>query len=144
LGICSFALRGIPFLSAFYSKDKIIEERFSGGFGGVFLIFFFVSIILTIMYSFRLVKFIVAEGYDSVYGAVEDSFRMLSPISCLTLGGIFGGCLISWLFLDLRYDNLFFSTKRRILFILFVGLGAGITLGLSLLVGLNFRSLVFK
>jgi NADH-ubiquinone oxidoreductase chain 5 len=91
IGVCSFALGGVPFLSAFYSKDKIIEERYEGGLGVVFLAFLMVSVALTTMYSLRLIKFIAGESYSNVVESLEDRAPMLWPIRCLTLGAIFGG-----------------------------------------------------
>jgi len=130
MGVCSFALGGVPFLSAFYSKDKIIEERFEGGFRVLFLGFLIVSIALTIIYSLRLIKFIVGERYSNILGGLEDKPLVLWPIGCLTLGAIFGGSLIRWLFLDLSYDNLFLSIKTGLLLILFLGLISGLFISL--------------
>jgi len=95
MGICSFALGGVPFLSAFYSKDKIIEESFEQGFGPIFLVFLIISIALTIMYRIRLIKYIVRETYSVNVNAVSDRVQIIWPISVLTLGAIFGGRFIS-------------------------------------------------
>ena len=94
MGICSFALRGVPFLSAFYSKDKIIEESFEQGLGPIFLLFLIVSIALTIMYSIRLIKCITKESYTINLGRIEDRASILWPIRFLTLGAVFGGSFI--------------------------------------------------
>jgi NADH:ubiquinone oxidoreductase subunit 5 (subunit L)/multisubunit Na+/H+ antiporter MnhA subunit len=94
MAVCSFALGGVPFLSAFYSKDKIIEESFRHGLGFVFLLFLILSIFLTIIYRIRLVKFIVGEDYSLNMARVRDSYAMIWPISVLTLGAIFGGSFI--------------------------------------------------
>jgi NADH:ubiquinone oxidoreductase subunit 5 (subunit L)/multisubunit Na+/H+ antiporter MnhA subunit len=167
LGACSFALGGVPFLSAFYSKDKIIEERFEQGLGPLFLIFLIVSIALTIMYSLRLVRFIVGQRYSVNLDRVEDIKPIMWPIRFLTLGAILGGRCISWLFLDLSYDNLFFSVKAGLLFMLSFGLISGLLINfpskrfvgfylrliwflvafstkLPLFFGLNFRGQIWK
>lgn len=94
MGVCSFALGGVPFLSAFYSKDKIIEERFEGGLGILFLVFLIVSIALTIIYRLRLIKFIAGENYTNVIERLRDRASMLWPIRCLVFGAIFGGRFI--------------------------------------------------
>nr|BAT57240.1 NADH dehydrogenase subunit 5 [Fabaeformiscandona kushiroensis] len=133
LGICSFALSGVPFLSAFYSKDKIIEESFEQGLGMIFLLFLMVSIALTMMYSMRLIKFITSENYPVGFSGVKDSVPMMWPISFLTLGAIFGGSFMGWLFLDLSYDNLFLSVKSGLLLMLIFGLMSGLLVNLPAL-----------
>lgn len=130
MAVCSFALGGVPFLSAFYSKDKIIEESFRHGLGFVFLLFLILSIFLTIIYRIRLVKFIVGEDYSLNMARVRDSYAMIWPISVLTLGAIFGGSFIRWFLLDLRYDNLFFSVKASLLLMLSLGLISGLLINL--------------
>jgi NADH-ubiquinone oxidoreductase chain 5 len=131
IGVCSFALGGVPFLSAFYSKDKIIEERFDRGLGILFLAFLFLSVALTMMYRLRLIKFITQERYSNVVEGLEDRSAMLWPIRCLVLGAIFGGRLMRWFFLDLSYDNLFLSMKTGLLIMLFLGATSGLLITLS-------------
>jgi hypothetical protein len=63
-------------------------------------------------------------------GAVSDRVQIIWPISVLTLGAIFGGRFISWLVLDLSYDNLFFSIKLGLLIILAFGLVLGAIINL--------------
>ena len=95
IGICSFALRGIPFLSAFYSKDKTIEESFEQGLGPIFLLFLMISIALTIIYRIRLIKCIVGERYTTNFRNIENRSSIMWSIRVLTLGAIFRGRFIS-------------------------------------------------
>ena len=95
LVVCSLSLGGAPFLSAFYSKDKIIEAALAGNINFVCLLLLSLSILLTIAYSFRLVYFIRMEGFSIRYENNEDSSLMIKPIRVLSFGGIVGGRLIS-------------------------------------------------
>lgn len=92
--ICSLALGGFPFLSAFYSKDKIIEEGFSLGLNLFCLIILFISVALTMIYRFRLVYFITSQSYDINFEFNADNSIITKSIGLLTLGGIVGGSLL--------------------------------------------------
>lgn len=128
LVVCSLALGGRPFLAAFYSKDKIIEEAFRGGYNVFCLVMLFISVLLTIIYRFRLVKFITMERGAMIYNENKDRMLMIKPIIVLTLGGIIGGRVLRWIFLDLRYDNLILSFKRSILLLFILGGVAGVNI----------------
>lgn len=126
--ICSFSLGGFPFLSAFYSKDKIIEERFSSGYNIICLFLLFVSILFTMVYRFRLISYISKERYDMRYEFNSDNTCISCSIGCLTLGGVIGGRLLRWLVFDLPYDNLWSGFKLLILIFLLIGLILGSTI----------------
>lgn len=119
--ICSLSLGGTPFLSAFYSKDKIIEVALEGRVNFVCLFLLFFSILLTIMYRFRLIYYISIERFRINYENNEDSLTMVKPISVLSLGGIIGGRIIRWIILDSGYDNLFMFLKVGIIYMFLSG-----------------------
>lgn len=126
--ICSLSLGGFPFLAAFYSKDKIIEEAFRSGFNPLLLRLLFISVLLTITYSFRLVYYICSRSYEIKYEAISDDKVMVKSILVLTFGGIVGGAFFSWLIFDSHYDNLFISLKSLIILFLVAGLFVGLSL----------------
>jgi NADH:ubiquinone oxidoreductase subunit 5 (subunit L)/multisubunit Na+/H+ antiporter MnhA subunit len=91
LVICSLSLGGFPFLSAFYSKDKIIEEAFGSGFNILCMGLLLISVMFTMLYRFRLVYYIAVENYDIRYELNRDNKGMVAPIAVLSIGGIIGG-----------------------------------------------------
>jgi NADH-ubiquinone oxidoreductase chain 5 len=131
LVICSLSLGGAPFLSAFYSKDKIIEAVMEGGENFLRVVLLRISIMLTIMYRFRLVYYISMERFFLPEENNKDRSLMVKSIAVLYLGWIVGGRFIRWFVLDISYDNLFMFLKVRILYFFFIG---GI-LGLSFKLG---------
>jgi len=94
LAICSLSLGGTPFLSAFYSKDKIIEEAFSRGFNVVCQRLLLLSVALTMAYRFRLFFYIVMRNFTLVREANEDDRMIAGPILVLRAGGIMGGSIL--------------------------------------------------
>jgi NADH:ubiquinone oxidoreductase subunit 5 (subunit L)/multisubunit Na+/H+ antiporter MnhA subunit len=127
LSICSLSLGGFPFLSAFYSKDKIIEEAFARGYNVICLFFLMISVLLTIIYSFRLLFYSCMENYTFRLRSRQDRDLIVKPILVLTVGGVVGGRLLRWLILDLFYDNLFIGLKILILRFCFLGGFLGLT-----------------
>lgn len=123
--VCSFALRGIPFLAAFYSKDKIIEERLVAGRVRIFSLMI-MSIVCTIIYRIRLLFFLRSSEYEIRCYKIRDRSLILKSIFLLTLGGIFGGSLISWSIFSFRYDRVRSLVKRGMLSILFTGRFVGV------------------
>jgi NADH:ubiquinone oxidoreductase subunit 5 (subunit L)/multisubunit Na+/H+ antiporter MnhA subunit len=95
LTICSLSLGGFPFLAAFYSKDKIIEEAFSSGYSPVLLGLLFISIFLTIIYRFRLIYYISSRNYEINYALIEDDETIVKSMVVLTFGGVVGGASFS-------------------------------------------------
>jgi NADH-ubiquinone oxidoreductase chain 5 len=91
LRVCSLSLGGIPFLSAFYSKDKIIEEAFTRGFNIFCLSLLLISVCFTLIYRLRLIFYITSKRYDINYEFNYDSRTITKRIFGLTLGGIVGG-----------------------------------------------------
>lgn len=133
--ICSLSLGGTPFLSAFYSKDKIIEEALNQGFNGVCLTLLMLSVIITIIYSFRLVYYIRIESLRMSYELNHDRRPMCKRMLLLTLGGIIGGRLFRWLLFDGVYDNLRVLLKERVLLIVVRGFVLGVFM--------KFNSIIF-
>jgi NADH:ubiquinone oxidoreductase subunit 5 (subunit L)/multisubunit Na+/H+ antiporter MnhA subunit len=64
LGVSGFALRGIPFLAGFYSKDFILEMASFSYINLVgFVFFFFCFYWLTLCYSFRLFYYVFCGDF---------------------------------------------------------------------------------
>jgi NADH-ubiquinone oxidoreductase chain 5 len=93
--ICSLSLGGFPFLAAFYSKDKIIEEVFGSGYNPLLLRLLFISVFLTIIYRFRLIYYISSRSYEINYASIKDDRTMVKSIMVLTFGGVVGGAFFS-------------------------------------------------
>lgn len=136
--ICSLSLGGFPFLSAFYSKDKIIEEAFGSGYNLFCLTILFFSVLLTIAYRFRLIYYICLERYDIVYENNHDDSTIVKPIGLLTFGGIVGGRALRWLLFDIVYDNLFSEFKIMLIFMFILGLALGLVLKFNSISFLSF------
>nr|AOY34905.1 NADH dehydrogenase subunit 5 [Lethocerus deyrollei] len=121
--ISSLALCGLPFMSGFYSKDSIIETYSMMGGNLFFYLIFYISIGLTVSYSFRLIYYCMSNGtgYYVSQMYVED-FSMIIPMVFLTFMAIFSGSILSWLIFP--YPSLVvipFFTKFLSLFFIILG-----------------------
>nr|APX39830.1 NADH dehydrogenase subunit 5 [Apteropeda ovulum] len=98
LNICNWSLCGFPFMSGFYSKDLIVEFM-SMSILNIFIYFiFYISIGLTVSYSFRLSYYSLTGTFN--YFALnlinEVKGPMLKGMSGLILLVIFSGSSVSW------------------------------------------------
>nr|AFI23494.1 NADH dehydrogenase subunit 5 [Peloridium hammoniorum] len=99
--ISSFSLSAMPFMSGYYSKDLILEFVSMSNYNILVLIFFYISTILTVIYTFRMIYYFLINNVCSIkmfYSNQELDFMSLSifMISCVS---IMGGSFLSWLLL---------------------------------------------
>nr|QVM79199.1 NADH dehydrogenase subunit 5 [Tsivoka simplicicollis] len=103
--ICNFSLCGLPFLSGFYSKDLIVEVMSMSYLNIYIYMIFYVSIGLTVCYSFRLVYYSMTGDFNflNLNGLSESSLIMLKGMSGLILFVVFSGSFLIWLFFPSPY-----------------------------------------
>lgn len=100
--VSNLALRGIPFLAGFYSKDLILELSLLEELNLLSLFILFLSTGLTVAYTFRLIYYIVRRDYVlSGSSNLSDGWGIIVK-SCIGLVSfsVFFGALISWLSMD--------------------------------------------
>ena len=100
--VSNLALRGIPFLAGFYSKDLILELSLIEELNLLRLFILFLSTGLTVAYTFRLIYYIVRRDYVLRGSSnLRDGWGVIIK-SCLGLVrfSVFFGALISWLSMD--------------------------------------------
>nr|YP_009470518.1 NADH dehydrogenase subunit 5 [Centruroides vittatus]AVF96946.1 NADH dehydrogenase subunit 5 [Centruroides vittatus] len=99
--ISSITLMGLPFSSAFYSKDLILETLFLSQINQMILIMTLISFGLTTMYSFRLTLMTLwFNNLGPKTTMISETQKMIIPISTLTLTSIFIGAAMNWILLD--------------------------------------------
>nr|YP_009485663.1 NADH dehydrogenase subunit 5 [Cyclopelta parva]AVZ00798.1 NADH dehydrogenase subunit 5 [Cyclopelta parva] len=121
--ISTLSLCGFPFLSGFYSKDLILEYMSLNEFSLFIYLLFYVSVGLTVSYSFRLIYYLFGDynGLSPISLTGENFFMMLSMMF-LTFMAVFSGSMLSWLilpFVDLFMIPL--ECKLLSLFMIFLG-----------------------
>nr|QAY81997.1 NADH dehydrogenase subunit 5 [Apophylia sp. REN-2018] len=105
LNICNLSLCGLPFMSGFYSKDLVVEFM-SMSYLNIFIYFiFYLSIGLTVSYSFRLTYYSLTGDYNflSLNMMSESAYLMLKGMSGLILFVVFSGSMFSWLIFSTPY-----------------------------------------
>nr|WOR80817.1 NADH dehydrogenase subunit 5 [Trisinuata sp.] len=126
--ISNLSLCGLPFLSGFYSKDLILEV-FSMNYLNLFVyLILYVSIGLTVSYSFRLSYYTLFNSYNfySLNMLNDQSLVMLKGMGGLIVFVIFGGCMLSWLMFPTPYFIcLSFNLKMMVIFFILIGLFLG-------------------
>nr|WVD73155.1 NADH dehydrogenase subunit 5 [Monolepta cavipennis] len=105
LNICNLSLCGLPFMSGFYSKDLVVEVMSMNYLNIYIYMIFFISIGLTVSYSFRLTYYSLTGDYNylTLSGMSETSMIMLKGMSGLILFVIFSGSMFSWLMFSIPY-----------------------------------------
>jgi proton-translocating NADH-quinone oxidoreductase chain L len=112
MSIASLALMGFPFLSGFYSKDRILETAWAYGAPIGYFNFWLTTAaaVCTAAYSWRLLYWVFLSDTNA-YKAVmrhahEADERMLWTFRLLLLGSIFSGYLLKDAFAGLGSDFL--------------------------------------
>nr|QUB07170.1 NADH dehydrogenase subunit 5 [Sagra femorata] len=97
--ICNFSLCGLPFLSGFYSKDLGVEIMSFNYVSFYIYMIFYLSVGLTVSYSFRLFYYSLVGNFNfiSLNCLDEKSFIMLKGMSGLIFLVIFMGSVLNWL-----------------------------------------------
>nr|YP_214895.1 NADH dehydrogenase subunit 5 [Centruroides limpidus]AAV53589.1 NADH dehydrogenase subunit 5 [Centruroides limpidus] len=99
--ISSITLMGLPFSSAFYSKDLILETLISSQINQTILIITLISFGLTTMYSFRLTLMTLwFNNLGPKTTSISETQKMTTPIITLTTTSIFIGAMMNWTLLD--------------------------------------------
>nr|YP_010535851.1 NADH dehydrogenase subunit 5 [Spinolyprops cribricollis]UYB79063.1 NADH dehydrogenase subunit 5 [Spinolyprops cribricollis] len=103
--ICNLSLCGLPFLSGFYSKDLIVEFMSMNYLNILIYIIFYISIGLTVSYSFRLVYYSFLGNFNflSLSGMKEEFKYMMKGMSGLIYFVVFMGSVLSWLIFNIPY-----------------------------------------
>nr|APX39643.1 NADH dehydrogenase subunit 5 [Cryptocephalus pusillus] len=121
--ICNFSLCGLPFLSGFYSKDMIVEIM-SMDYLNIFIyLIFYISVGLTVSYSFRLSFYTLAGDYKfmSLSGLSEGNF-MVKSMGWIILLVIFSGSMLNWVIFSTPYFIILpFLMKMVSLFTILLG-----------------------
>nr|YP_010502597.1 NADH dehydrogenase subunit 5 [Basilepta melanopus]UXC97424.1 NADH dehydrogenase subunit 5 [Basilepta melanopus] len=127
--ICNFSLCGLPFLSGFYSKDLILEVMSMNYLNMFVYLIFYMSIGLTVCYSFRLFYYLLFSSYKfmSMSELIESNSMMLKGMYGLILMVVFMGSLLSWLiFMKPYFIYMSFYMKIMALIFILMGLFMGI------------------
>nr|YP_009139861.1 NADH dehydrogenase subunit 5 [Galeruca daurica]AKG49883.1 NADH dehydrogenase subunit 5 [Galeruca daurica] len=105
LNICNLSLCGLPFMSGFYSKDLVIEFMSMSYLNIYIYMIFYISIGLTVSYSFRLTYYLMIGSFNflSLNVIQESSIIMLKGMSGLILFVVFSGSIFSWLIFSTPY-----------------------------------------
>nr|YP_010693414.1 NADH dehydrogenase subunit 5 [Gonopsis coccinea]WCB99296.1 NADH dehydrogenase subunit 5 [Gonopsis coccinea] len=141
-------LCGFPFLSGFYSKDLILENLSYCYYNLFIYILYYMSIGLTICYSFRLIYFCFCKytGLISFSFYSEDVFMSFSLLS-LSFLSVFFGIMLFWLIFPIPYF-LCLPLSLKILPLFFIISGGFLGYSLSLfynysdVFGINFNFLI--
>lgn len=90
--VSRFSLCGLPFLSGFYSKDLILEIFSISNINFFYYLFFILSIIFTVSYSFRLINYLFCLGSGNyVFQSYHEDKKMIFSIILLVIMAIFIG-----------------------------------------------------
>nr|APX40766.1 NADH dehydrogenase subunit 5 [Galeruca macchoi] len=105
LNICNLSLCGLPFMSGFYSKDLVVEFMSMSYLNIYIYMIFYLSIGLTVSYSFRLTYYLMVGSFNflSLNMIQESSMIMLKGMSGLILFVVFSGSSFSWLIFSTPY-----------------------------------------
>uniref|UniRef100_UPI0030FE89BA NADH dehydrogenase subunit 5 n=1 Tax=Phyllodoce medipapillata TaxID=868040 RepID=UPI0030FE89BA len=124
LNIANMALCGLPFMSGFYSKDLIIEMMLFNSYSYVVILLFVVATMMTAAYSIRLMftgLISMSMGMSMQY-VDDNSTSNTSPMIMLSIGAVFGGCLMNWMMMSpLDEPILSYSMKLMAFFITVFG-----------------------
>nr|AFN27599.1 NADH dehydrogenase subunit 5 [Diadromus collaris] len=135
---CSvLSLCGIPFMSGFFSKDMILELYMMSMFNKFIFMVLFISMGLTIMYSFRLFmySFIKIPQLIIYFKYYSFSSYMGMSMYMLFFFSIFMGLMLSWLLFSFK-NMIFLTIKFKLMIYLFMIMG--------MLIGLIFPKLFNK
>nr|WIL79959.1 NADH dehydrogenase subunit 5 [Tenerus hilleri] len=99
MNICNLSLCGLPFLSGFYSKDLVVEVMSMSYLNIYIYMIFYISIGLTVSYSFRLSYYLMMGSFNflSLNMMVEKSIVMIKGMSGLIFFVVFSGSMMMWL-----------------------------------------------
>nr|APB02772.1 NADH dehydrogenase subunit 5 [Hycleus cichorii] len=140
MNICNLSLCGIPFLSGFYSKD-LIAEVMSMDYLNIFIyMIFYISIGLTVSYSFRLVYYLFVGdlNFSSLIALSEKSYIMLKSMGLLIFLVIIMGSILTWVMFDSCYLIVLpFSMKVTTLIMIFLGMVIGYLMAKFTLISSN-------
>nr|QVM79264.1 NADH dehydrogenase subunit 5 [Vesperus sanzi] len=105
LNICNFSLCGLPFFSGFYSKDLVVEVMSMQYLNIYIYMIFYISIGLTVMYSFRLTYYCMSGHFNfiSLNCLSESSYTMLKGMGGLIFFVILGGSVFMWVMMPSPY-----------------------------------------
>nr|YP_010535344.1 NADH dehydrogenase subunit 5 [Morimospasma tuberculatum]UYB77595.1 NADH dehydrogenase subunit 5 [Morimospasma tuberculatum]WEY30153.1 NADH dehydrogenase subunit 5 [Morimospasma sp.] len=126
--ICNFSLCGLPFLSGFYSKDLIVEVMTMDILNLLIYFLFYMSIGLTVCYSFRLSYYSLVGYFNfiSLNSLGEESSFMLKGMSGLIFFVVLSGSLLVWLIFPTPYFIcLPMFLKMMTLFMIMLGMYIG-------------------
>nr|QGW36324.1 NADH dehydrogenase subunit 5 [Dolichoderus sibiricus] len=122
--IANLSLSGFPFLAGFYSKDFIMEMVYMYKVGYFMLIFIILSLMFTVMYSFRLFYYLFfyeMKFFSFIY--IKENSLMNMSMMLLMIFSVISGSVLNWLFLyDLYMPYLNFYLKMITLFMCFISL----------------------
>nr|YP_011026068.1 NADH dehydrogenase subunit 5 [Arctolamia fruhstorferi]WQM87495.1 NADH dehydrogenase subunit 5 [Arctolamia fruhstorferi] len=143
--ICNFSLCGLPFLSGFYSKDLILEFMSMGILNLLIYCLFYISIGLTVCYSFRLSYYSLSGNINfiSLNCLIEKKNFMMKSMFMLIFLVVFSGGLLSWLIFPTPYFIcLPIFLKLMTLFMILLGMFFGYELS-KLKISYDLKSLEF-
>nr|ALO76553.1 NADH deshydrogenase subunit 5 [Aderidae sp. GENSP01] len=140
--ISNLSLCGFPFLSGFYSKDLIVEVLSLNYLNFYIYIIFYLSIGLTVMYSFRLIfySFMGDKNFISLNNLSDTNNLMMKGMLGLIILVIFMGSLLSWMILSTPYF-IMLSMIMKIMTLILMLVGGYIGLEMS---KLNFYDFKFS
>nr|WIL79920.1 NADH dehydrogenase subunit 5 [Pieleus irregularis] len=124
MNISNLSLCGLPFMSGFYSKDLVLEVMSMNYLNLYIYIIFYLSIGLTVMYSFRLIYYLMMGNLNflPLNNLSEESFVMLKGMLGLMIMVIFSGSVIFWLMFPSMYF-ICLTKLMKIMALIFIAVG---------------------
>nr|AWN56257.1 NADH dehydrogenase subunit 5 [Euschistus heros] len=121
--IANFSLCGLPFFSGFYSKDLILENMMLLKNNYIILLLLLFSTMLTVMYSFRLMYYLMNNKFKYLSMMLINEFKIMNyPMLILMFMSMFFGMMMNWMIYN-NIENIFLLKMEKMLIMMICLLG---------------------